>query len=130
MVSGEFDWIERIVGRLGSSGSGIGDDAAVLTGPDGETWVWTIDTLVEHVHFRFDWLEPEAVGHRGLIASLSDLAAMGAEPVAALTALAAPADWLADRAERLYAGRLVAGRRGPADRYRARSVRGASADPG
>jgi thiamine-monophosphate kinase len=104
MVSGEFDWIERIVSRLGSSGSGIGDDAAVLTGPDGETWVWTIDTLVEHVHFRFDWLEPEAVGHRGLITSLSDLAAMGAEPVAALTAMAAPADWLADQLERLYAG--------------------------
>lgn len=103
-MSGEFDWIERIVNCLGPSGSGIGDDAAVLTGPGGETWVWTIDTLIERVHFRFDWLEPEAVGHRGLVASLSDLAAMGAEPVAALSALAAPPDWLADRVERLYAG--------------------------
>ena len=104
MALSEFDWIERIVSRLGSSALGIGDDAAVLTGPDGETWVWTIDTLIENVHFRFDWLEPEAVGHRGLVASLSDLAAMGAEPVAALTAFAAPADSLADRVERLYAG--------------------------
>ncbi len=103
-MSGEFEWIERIVNRLGPSGSGIGDDAAVLTGPDGKMWVWTIDTLVEFVHFRFDWLEPEAVGHRGLIASLSDLAAMGAEPMAVLTALAAPPDWLADRVERLYSG--------------------------
>ncbi|MEJ2151806.1 MAG: thiamine-phosphate kinase [Gemmatimonadota bacterium] len=111
MVGGEFDWIERIVGRLGSIGSGIGDDAAVLSGPDGETWVWTIDTLIEHVHFRFDWLDPEAVGHRGLIASLSDLAAMGAEPVAALTALAAPPDWVADRVERLYAGLGAAAQR-------------------
>jgi thiamine monophosphate kinase len=60
MEPGEFDWIRRIVSCLGSGGSEIGDDAAVLTGPDGETWVWTIDTLVENVHFRFDWLEPEA----------------------------------------------------------------------
>lgn len=110
-MSGEFDWIERIVNRLGPSGSGIGDDAAVLTGPDGQVWVWTIDTLVEHVHFRFDWLEPEAVGHRGLIASLSDLAAMGAKPMAALTALAARADWLADRVERLYSGLAAAAQR-------------------
>jgi len=111
MVPGEFDWIQRIVSHLGSAGSGIGDDAAVLTGPDGETWVWTIDTLVENVHFRFDWLEPEAVGHRGLIASLSDLAAMGAEPVGALTALAAPADALAARVERLYAGLAATAKR-------------------
>lgn len=100
---GEFEWIDRLVEVLGAGG-GIGDDAAVLEGPGGETWVWTVDTLVEGVHFRFDWLDPHAVGHRALAASLSDLAAMGAAPVGALVTAAGPAETFAARLEGIYAG--------------------------
>jgi thiamine-monophosphate kinase len=94
---GEFEWIERLVEIVGAAGIpieggvGIGDDAAVLAGPDGDPWVWTVDTMVEGVHFRFDWLDPEAVGHRAMAAALSDLAAMGAAPMGALVTVAGSA---------------------------------------
>ncbi len=51
-----------------------------------------VDTAIENVHFRTDLLEHRDVGWRSLVAALSDLAAMGAEPRAALCALTAPAE--------------------------------------
>lgn len=65
---------------------GIGDDAAVLAVPD-TTLVWTVDAQVEHTHFDRAWMSWEDVGYRSFMAAASDLAAMGAEPVAALSAL-------------------------------------------
>ena len=69
---------------------GIGDDAAVLKGTTGE-WIWTIDACVEDVHFRTKWLTGEELGWRSYNAALSDLAAMGARPIGALSSLALPA---------------------------------------
>ncbi|HEX4873136.1 MAG TPA: thiamine-phosphate kinase [Nevskiaceae bacterium] len=77
---------------------GIGDDAAVLDWPAERQLVVSTDTLIAGRHF------PEAtsaydVGWKALAVNLSDLAAMGAEPVAGLLALTLPAvsdDWLQD----------------------------------
>jgi thiamine-monophosphate kinase len=71
---------------------GIGDDAAVLHPPAGSEIVVTTDFSLEQVHFRRDWHSPEAVGHRCLARGLSDLAAMGAKPLAAFLSLAVPAE--------------------------------------
>lgn len=107
---GEFEWIDRLVELLGPAARGpggdvaIGDDAAIVAGPGGETWAWTVDTLVEGVHFRFDWLAPEDVGHRALAASLSDLAAACAEPVGALVTAAGPRETAEARLEDIYRG--------------------------
>lgn len=68
---------------------GIGDDAAVFA-PGTHPLVWTVDAQVEHVHFERAWLSWEDVGFRSFMAAASDLAAMGAEPVAALSALVLP----------------------------------------
>ncbi len=68
---------------------GIGDDAAVLEGG----LVWTVDAQVEGVHFRRQWVSWEDVGWRSFMAAASDLAAMGAEPIAALSALVLAADF-------------------------------------
>jgi thiamine-monophosphate kinase len=68
---------------------GIGDDAAVLS-PSAGRDVLSVDAAVEGVHFRLDWAQPEDVGFRSLVAALSDLAAMGALPRAALCAIIAP----------------------------------------
>jgi thiamine-monophosphate kinase len=79
--------IARAVG--GPSGGvvlGIGDDAAVLD--DGT--VASTDILVEGVHFDLGRLCARDVGHRAATANLSDLAAMGARPVALLAAFGLP----------------------------------------
>ena len=50
----------------------------------------TTDLSIAGRHFRLDWHQPEAVGHRALARGLSDLAAMGARPVAAFLSLGLP----------------------------------------
>jgi thiamine-monophosphate kinase len=67
---------------------GPGDDCAVI-GTEGITL--TIDMAVEGVHFRREWLTPEEIGYRAAAAAVSDLAAMAAEPLGLLVALAIPA---------------------------------------
>jgi len=70
--------------------TGIGDDCAVLrTPPDHEVLV-TTDFSLEGIHFRREWHPPESVGHRCLTRGLSDIAAMGGDPVAAFLSLALP----------------------------------------
>ncbi len=71
---------------------GIGDDCAVLRPRAGEDIVVTTDLSLERVHFRREWHPAEAVGHRCLARGLSDLAAMGARPLAAFLSLAMPAE--------------------------------------
>ena len=69
---------------------GIGDDCAVLRLPSGHDLLATTDFSLEGVHFRREWHPPESVGHRCLARGLSDIAAMGGEPVAAFLSLALP----------------------------------------
>jgi thiamine-monophosphate kinase len=66
---------------------GIGDDAAVLALAAAGSLVWTVDVQVDRTHFRTDWVAWEDIGWRSFMAAASDLAAMGAEPVAALSSL-------------------------------------------
>jgi thiamine-monophosphate kinase len=76
---------------------GIGDDCALLRIPDGYELAVTTDTMVEGVHF-FAGTDPAELGHKLLAVNLSDLASMGAEPVAVTLALTLPTadeQWLA-----------------------------------
>lgn len=77
-------------GAKGGLRVGIGDDAAVLALRRGEELVVTTDFSIEDVHFRRGWHPPEAAGHKCLARGLSDIAAMGARPVAAFLSLAVP----------------------------------------
>lgn len=70
---------------------GIGDDCGLLKVSPGQEMLVTTDFSIEGVHFRSDWHPPESVGHRCLARGLSDIAAMGGEPTAALLSLALPA---------------------------------------
>jgi thiamine-monophosphate kinase len=72
--------------------TGIGDDCAVLRVRAGDEFLVTTDFSLEGVHFRRDWHPAESVGHRCLARGLSDIAAMGGEPVAAFLSLALPRD--------------------------------------
>jgi thiamine-monophosphate kinase len=69
---------------------GIGDDCALLRIGAGEELAVTTDLSLSGRHFRLDWQTPESIGHRTLARGLSDLAAMGARPVAAFLSLGVP----------------------------------------
>src|SRR6185312_5313434 len=71
---------------------GIGDDCAVLRPAQAEEIVVTTDFSLEGIHFRREWHSPESVGHRCLTRGLSDIAAMGGEPIAAFLSLGLPND--------------------------------------
>jgi thiamine-monophosphate kinase len=68
---------------------GIGDDAALIRPGSGQL-VWTIDAAVQGVHFDWRWLSANDLGWRSFQAAASDIAAMGARPIAALSSLALP----------------------------------------
>ncbi len=68
---------------------GIGDDAAVLSSGRSNL-VWTVDAALEHVHFERNFLSLRDLGFKATQAAVSDIAAMGARPVAALCHLALP----------------------------------------
>src|ERR1700677_3200094 len=95
--SAESDLIERIRLRATHAPTpelrlGIGDDCAILRPAPEEEFVVTTDLSIAGRHFRLDWHPAESVGHRALARGLSDLAAMGARPVAAFLSLALPAN--------------------------------------
>jgi len=79
---------------------GIGDDCARLAAQPGYETLVTTDFTLEGVHFRREWHPAESVGHRCLARGLSDIAAMGGEPLAAFLSLALPEklprSWLED----------------------------------
>lgn len=88
----EFDLVRTLLERWGAQAVGIGDDAAVLDIPPGERLVVSVDTSVERVHFRRDWMSPADIGYRAVTAALSDLAAMAASPRGLLVTLVIPDD--------------------------------------
>lgn len=91
---GEFGFLDRLE-RSFSPGAqhvlrGMGDDCAVLTVPEGEKILWTVDTLVEAVHFRKDLTGMNDLGWKSLAVNLSDVAAMGGTPLHAVISLGVP----------------------------------------
>lgn len=82
----------------------IGDDAAVLALQTDQSLVITTDMLVDGVHFSDRTTSPADVGWRAAAANLSDLAAMGATPVAITVALGIPGDTPVDWVENVYCG--------------------------
>jgi len=87
----EFDLIQRyFTAPAPAHMLGVGDDCALFSPPAGMQVATSTDLLVEGRHFFAD-VAPEALGHKALAVNLSDLAAMGAQPLGSLLALALPA---------------------------------------
>jgi thiamine-monophosphate kinase len=72
--------------------TGIGDDCAILRLRPGFELLVTTDLCLEDVHFRRIWHPAAVVGHRCLTRGLSDIAAMGGEPLACFLSLGLPGD--------------------------------------
>jgi thiamine-monophosphate kinase len=86
---------------------GPGDDAAVIEPERGALDVLTTDAVVEGIHFDRAFVSLDAVGHRALAVNLSDLAAMGARPRAALLSLVLPEALDVDGIDHLLDGLLA-----------------------
>lgn len=91
---GESGVLARIFPRLPASTYqqlGPGDDAAVVTAPDGRV-VITTDMMIHGPDFRLAWSSPHDLGWKAAASNLADIAAMGAVPTALVVALAAPSE--------------------------------------
>jgi thiamine-monophosphate kinase len=88
----EFELIARHFTNLAGPGAlGLSDDAAVISPPANRQLVISADAMVQGVHFLPDD-PPETIGRKLLRANLSDLAAMGAEPLGYLLTVSVPKD--------------------------------------
>jgi thiamine-monophosphate kinase len=90
---------------------GIGDDCAIVRPRAGEDLVFTSDFVLEDRHFTLKTHSPAAIGEKALARSISDLAAMGAEPVFCLVSLAVPANLGGTFVKRFYEGLLRTAKR-------------------
>lgn len=102
-MKSEFKFIQDLKKKY--SLDKIGDDCAVLPKDNKTDMVVTADMLVEDIDFRLDWTTPEFLGHKALAVSLSDIAAMGAEPKWAMLSIGIPKHlWKTDFLDRFYEG--------------------------
>jgi len=103
----EFELIAKLKPQLPGNDSivvGAGDDCAVLDlGVPGQFILFKTDAVVAGVHFDAS-AAPESVGHKALARCLSDIAAMGGKPTAALVTLGLPTNFDGDWVEKLYLG--------------------------
>ena len=104
----EFGFIDRIkdlFATLPDNGfEGIGDDCAVLPVGGGESLVFTTDMLAEGVHFLRTATSARELGRKSLAVNLSDVASMGARPIATLLSLSLPDDATGAWAEEFMQG--------------------------
>ncbi|HIG65166.1 MAG TPA: thiamine-phosphate kinase, partial [Methyloprofundus sp.] len=92
MALAEFDLIKQFFTRPAQhkcTRLSVGDDCALLSVPEGYELAITTDTMVENIHF-FPDVSPQQLGYKLLAVNLSDLASMGAEPMAITLALTMP----------------------------------------
>ena len=103
----EFELISRLTRSLPRNESvvvGAGDDCAVLDfGLPDRLVLFKTDAVVEGIHYAPE-ATPEQIGHKALARCLSDIAAMGGIPGAAVISLGLPRQFEAEFIERTYAG--------------------------
>ena len=105
----ERQFVEELRQRLPAQPQlrlGVGDDAAVLRLAARSDCVVTSDLLADGTHFRLPTDDLRRVGRKALAVNLSDLAAMAAQPVAAVVSLLLPEGNALAAARRLYEGML------------------------
>ncbi|MDP8216377.1 MAG: thiamine-phosphate kinase [Candidatus Kaelpia imicola] len=97
---------------------GIGDDAAVLPYKEGENLLFTTDTIIEGRHFVKDRLSPYYIGRKAMAVNISDIAAMGGEPLYAVVNLGIK------RLDKSFVSNIYKGIKNIAERYGIKIVGG------
>ncbi len=93
----------------------IGDDAAAFRPSPGRLTLLSMDALVEGVHFDLQYFTPEDLGWKALAVNLSDIAAMGGQPLCFATSISIRKAGSLQFVRKLYRGMMdLAGRLGVA----------------
>jgi len=111
-MAGEFDFIDWIRAQRAPEGAAPedfvhvppGDDLAVLKWPVDDLLLVGVDQVLDGVHFDASRHSPRAIGRKAMNRNLSDCAAMGCLPAAALATVALPKGASIDYAKELYLG--------------------------
>jgi thiamine-monophosphate kinase len=105
---GEDRFLAKLFERIPEPSSrvtiGIGDDAAGLAVPDGESVLVSTDVLVEGVHFTRQILPPRFIGRKTVAVNASDIAAMGGAPAGLVVAVSADVETEEDELLELFDG--------------------------
>ena len=105
---GEFELIDQIrqiiPGESPHVVLGIGDDAAVLRTQEDRLILFTIDAMVEGIHFNLEYTPLESLGWKALAINISDIVAMGGLPKFGVVSLSLPVDWTVEDVKSLYKG--------------------------
>ena len=113
LMPGEFDLINWIRAAASSSADfvelGIGDDLAILRWPAGDLLLVGVDQVLDGVHFDSAVHGPREIGRKVMNRNLSDCAAMGCLPVAAVATVALPNNAGVEYGKQLYLGLREAG---------------------
>jgi thiamine-monophosphate kinase len=111
-MAGEFDfldWIRQQERKSPILNVGIGDDLAALKWPGDDLLLVGVDQVIDGLHFDSAVHTPEQIGRKAMNRNLSDCAAMGCLPAAALAAVALPRSYSLEQAKQLYEGLRAAG---------------------
>ncbi|MDP4188111.1 MAG: thiamine-phosphate kinase, partial [Bacteroidota bacterium] len=104
---GEFGLIDHLTKNIKiknpETKKGVGDDAAVLSFGDQQT-ILTTDLLVEGVHFNLVYTPLKHLGYKAVIANLSDIYAMNAQPKQITVSIALSNKFSLQSVEQLYEG--------------------------
>lgn len=107
MKAGEFELIDRIRRQTpGAAGLhlGIGDDCSVIEVPAGHQLLTSTDLLLEDIHFRLDWTDLASLAAKAVAVNVSDIAAMGGNPLSLHLGLALPGHFSDDQFEQFSSG--------------------------
>jgi|FaiFalFF_MnMetaG_3_1042247.scaffolds.fasta_scaffold01634_2 thiamin-phosphate kinase len=109
----EWEWVEWIVSQAGPPPRSIRttwqEDATVWR--EGSRWsVFSVDQLVEDVHFRRSWCALDVIGYKAVLRAVSDVWVQGARPRYLWVALQVPPDGAFEALQGLYRGVLQAAR--------------------
>ncbi|MFI5366295.1 MAG: thiamine-phosphate kinase [Candidatus Binatia bacterium] len=109
---GEFGLLAQLLPRLPAGPGtivGPGQDCAVIRCGT-HRLLYTVDALVEGVHFEADWLSPHQLGRKSFLVNASDVAAMGGRPRFLVVSIGVPPSYRAGDLTALHAGIAAAAR--------------------
>ncbi len=108
VLSSEFSFINSLLQKNKCDQPllirGIGDDCAIFKGPGNDDYVISADALIEHVHFKLDFMSEYQLGYKSLAVNISDIAAMGGMPLFYLVSIAIPSHVTLDQAKLMMNG--------------------------